>query len=308
MGQLIKLEGAGIFIAQGVLDGDFRALTGTEGRGDGELSDREFDTAPVDQNSAEDDRVDRLLLDVDGFEGPLDVLLELARDQKVDLLHVKILALAEQYLAFIHRADRLKLELAGDYLVMAAWLAYLKSRLLLPKHEQPQDEPGPEELAEALAFQLKRLEAMREAGAKLLQQPRLNIDVYPRGLGDTVGRVVTSVYDTGLADLLKAYAGIMLADSNKTMEIQAFDLYAMDDAIQRLRQVFGAKFVPNWTDIACFLPTDLTSPLKRRSAFAAHFVGSLEMCRDGELEIRQEHPFAPILLRSSQAQGEIDIL
>ena len=283
-------------------------MTETEGCADSELSDREFDTPPVDQNSAEDDTFDRLLLDVEGFEGPIDVLLELARDQKVDLLQVKVLDLAEQYLAFIHRADQLKLELAGDYLVMAAWLAYLKSRLLLPKLEQPQDEPGPEELAEALAFQLKRREAMREAGTKLLNLPRLNIDVYPRGGGgQDIGRVVNSVYDTGLADLLRAYAGIMLADTGKTMQIEAFDLYAMDDAIRRLREVFGTKFVPDWTDIACFLPVDLTSPLKRRSAFAAYFVGSLEMCRDGELQIRQEHPFAPILLRSAQAQGEIDV-
>ena len=283
-------------------------MTEIKQRADSELSDREFDTPLMDQSSAEDDTLDRLLLDVEGFEGPIDVLLTLARDQKVDLLQVKVLDLAEQYLAFIHRADQLQLELAGDYLVMAAWLAYLKSRLLLPKPEQPQDEPGPEELAEALAFQLKRLEAMREAGAKLLTLPRLNIDVYPRGgrAGD-IARVVNSVYDTGLADLLKAYAGIMLVETGKIMEIEAFDLYAMDDAIRRMREVFGTGFVPDWTDIARFLPTDLTSPLKRRSALAAHFVGSLEMCRDGELEIRQEQPFAPILLRSAQPQGEIDI-
>jgi segregation and condensation protein A len=169
---------------------------------------------------------------------------------------------------------------------------------------QPEDEPSPEELAAALAFQLKRLEAMQKAGEKLLQQPRVGQDVFPRGMADGIGNKVFAVYDTSLWDLLGAYGHIMLADSSKSMEIEAFDLYAMDDAIRRLRDMFGGKVVPSWTELLRFMPGDLKSPLKRRSALAAHFVASLEMCRDGELEIRQSDLYGPILLRSPQTRRE----
>lgn len=262
-----------------------------------EIPDEVFDKKPVDD---EPSLAERLILDLDGFEGPLDVLLELARDQKVDIIKISILDLSEQYLEFISTAQGLRLELAADYLVMAAWLAYLKSRLLLPKQENDEEELSAEEMAEMLAFQLKRLEAMKAAGDKLLERPNLGRDFFGRGDPEEVRVTTASVYDASLYDLLKSYAQIMLTSESKTLEIEAFDLYAMDDAIQRLRDLFGGRVVPTWTKLLEFMPRGLGTPLKARSALAAHFVASLEMCRDGELEISQEETFGPIMLRSPQ--------
>lgn len=271
-----------------------------------DISDEVFDKAPVDDGPS---LAERLMLDLDGFEGPLDLLLELARDQKVDIIRISILQLAEQYLTFIHTARELRLELAADYLVMAAWLAYLKSRLLLPKQESDEEELSAEEMAELLAFQLKRLEAMKAAGEKLLERPNLGRDFFGRGDPEEVRVTTASVYDASLYDLLKAYAQIMLTSESKTLEIEAFDLYAMDDAIRRLRDLFGRRVVPTWTRLLEFMPHGLGTPLKARSALAAHFVASLEMCRDGELEISQEQVFGPIMLRSPQKRRdpELDI-
>ena len=270
-----------------------------------EIPDEVFDKKPVDEDGPS--LAERLILDLDGFEGPLDVLLELARDQKVDIIKISILALAEQYLEFIRTAQGLRLELAADYLVMAAWLAYLKSRLLLPKQENDDEELSAEEMAELLAFQLKRLEAMKAAGEKLLERPNLGRDFFARGAPEEVRVTTASVYDASLYDLLKSYARIMLTSESKTLEIEAFDLYAMDDAIQRLRDLFGRRVVPTWTKLLEFMPRGLGSPLKARSALAAHFVASLEMCRDGELEISQEEVFGPILLRSPQKRRDGDM-
>jgi segregation and condensation protein A len=247
------------------------------------------------------------MLDLDGFEGPLDLLLELARDQKVDIIRISILELAEQYLTFINTARELRLELAADYLVMAAWLAYLKSRLLLPKQESDEEELSAEEMAELLAFQLKRLEAMKAVGEKLLERPNLGRDFFGRGDPEEVRVTTASVYDASLYDLLKAYAQIMLTSESKTLEIEAFDLYAMDDAIRRLRDLFGRRVVPTWTKLLEFMPHGLGTPLKARSALAAHFVASLEMCRDGELEISQEQVFGPIMLRSPQKRRDPEL-
>lgn len=267
---------------------------------DTEISDEAFDEAPVDAVNL----ADRLILDLDGFEGPIDVLLELARDQKVDIISISILQLAEQFLDFINRAKELRLELAADYLVMAAWLAYLKSRLLLPKQDNDEEELSAEEMAELLAFQLKRLEAMKKAGDQLLERPNLGRDFFGRGAPEEIRVTTSSVYEASLYDLLKAYAHIMLTSEAKTLEIEAFDLYAMDDAIRRLRDLFGRRIVPQWTKLLEFMPHGLGSPLKARSALAAHFVASLEMCRDGELEISQEQIFGPIMLRSPQTRRD----
>ena len=271
-----------------------------------DIPDEVFDKAPVDDGPS---LAERLMLDLEGFEGPLDLLLELARDQKVDIIRISILELAEQYLTFINTARELRLELAADYLVMAAWLAYLKSRLLLPKQESDEEELSAEEMAELLAFQLKRLEAMKAAGEKLLERPNLGRDFFGRGDPEEVRVTTASVYDASLYDLLKAYAQIMLTSESKTLEIEAFDLYAMDDAIRRLRDLFGRRVVPTWTKLLEFMPHGLGTPLKARSALAAHFVASLEMCRDGELEISQEQVFGPIMLRSPQKRRdpELDI-
>ncbi|MET4732640.1 segregation and condensation protein A [Thalassospira sp. MBR-102] len=269
-----------------------------------DIPDEVFDKAPVDDGPS---LAERLMLDLDGFEGPLDLLLELARDQKVDIIRISILELAEQYLIFINTARELRLELAADYLVMAAWLAYLKSRLLLPKQESDEEELSAEEMAELLAFQLKRLEAMKAAGEKLLERPNLGRDFFGRGDPEEVRVTTASVYDASLYDLLRAYAQIMLTSESKTLEIEAFDLYAMDDAIRRLRDLFGRRVVPTWTKLLEFMPHGLGTPLKARSALAAHFVASLEMCRDGELEISQEQVFGPIMLRSPQKRRDPEL-
>ncbi|WP_404426695.1 segregation and condensation protein A [Thalassospira australica] len=269
-----------------------------------DIPDEVFDKAPVDDGPS---LAERLMLDLDGFEGPLDLLLELARDQKVDIIRISILELAEQYLTFINTARELRLELAADYLVMAAWLAYLKSRLLLPKQDSDEEELSAEEMAELLAFQLKRLQAMKAAGEKLLERPNLGRDFFGRGDPEEVRVTTASVYDASLYDLLKAYAQIMLTSESKTLEIEAFDLYAMDDAIRRLRDLFGRRVVPTWTKLLEFMPHGLGTPLKARSALAAHFVASLEMCRDGELEISQEQVFGPIMLRSPQKRRDPEL-
>lgn len=237
-----------------------------------------------------------LVLDIDGFEGPLDLLLTLARDQKVDLTKISILALADQYLAFIEKVRGLHLELAADYLVMAAWLAYLKSRLLLPE-PQAEDEPSGEEMAAILAFQLQRLEAMRKVGAELMDRPRLGRDVFARGEPEGIQVIARPVWDVGLYDLLKAYADFKRRSTVTTLKIEAPDLYSVDDAIVRLQAMLGR--MPKWSSLFSFLPPNLRG-LLGKSALSAHFVATLELCRQGKLEVRQDDNFGPIWLRSPQ--------
>lgn len=235
-----------------------------------------------------------LVVDLDGYEGPIDVLLDLARDQKVDLARISILQLADQYLEFVARHLREHLELAADYLVMAAWLAYLKSRLLLPAPPAP-DEPSGEELAAALAFQLRRLEAMREAGKALTDRPQLGRDLFGRGAPEGIARIALPVWDVGLYDLLKAYADIKRRGSVTTLQIEAPDLYSVDDAIQRLQTMLGR--MPRWSSLFSFLPPGLKG-LLGRSALSAHFVATLELCRQGKVEVRQDGGvFGPIWVR-----------
>jgi segregation and condensation protein A len=237
-----------------------------------------------------------LVVDLEGYEGPIDMLLQLAREQKVDLTRISILQLADQYLAFISELRRLRLEIAADYLVMAAWLAYLKSRLLLPE-PQPEDEPSGAALAAALTFQLQRLEAMQQAGARLLARPLLGRDVFARGVPEGLPIVSRIAWDATLYDLLKAYG-----DSRRrlaggaALEIRAPELYSMDDALERLGKLLGK--VPDWRTLASFLPEDLRGGLVGRSAVASTFAASLELVRDGRLQLRQDVAFGPIFLRS----------
>ncbi|UEM22791.1 segregation/condensation protein A [Skermanella mucosa] len=235
----------------------------------------------------------QLVLDLDGYEGPIDVLLTLARDQKVDLTRISILQLADQYLEFVAEARRIRLELAADYLVMAAWLAYLKSRLLLP--EQDEEEPSGEDLAQALAFQLQRLEAMQEAGAKLLDRPRLGRDVFARGAPEGIRIVTRSIFDLSLYDLLRAYTEHKRREEFGTWRIQPTELYSLEDALKHLSEMLGR--LPDWTDLANFVPGAGGDTLLSRSALAAHFVASLELTKAGKLELRQEGVFSPIYLR-----------
>lgn len=236
-----------------------------------------------------------LVLDLEGYEGPIDVLLALARDQKVDLTHISILTLAEQYLAFISAARKLRLEIAADYLVMAAWLAYLKSRLLLPPPDNDDDMPSAPELAEALTFQLRRLEAMREAGEGLMVRPRLGRDVFGRGSPEGVQIVRTPVYDLSLYELLKAYGDQRRRQDSSVLQIEASELYSMDDALQRLRGLIGD--MGDWAMLFSFLPKNLQGGLVERSAIAATFAAGLEMARAGHIRLRQGTAFGPIYVR-----------
>jgi len=242
-----------------------------------------------------------LFLTLSGFEGPIDMLLQLARDQKVDLIHISILDLAEQYLRFVQEARSRHLELAADYLVMAAWLAYLKSRLLLPP-EPGDEEPSGEELAAALQFQLQRLEAMQEAGRTLVERPQLGREVFARGMPEGVSVVSRSVWDATLYDLLRAYADHKRRQGASQLEIEPLSLYSVDDAIHRLERLLGR--MPEWTVLSRFLP-DEDSPLMRRSALCAHFIASLELAKQGKLEVRQQGGhFSPIQIRAAEGRRE----
>lgn len=237
----------------------------------------------------------QLVLSLGAFEGPIDLLLTLARDQKLDLRYISILALADQYLAFIETAREFQLEIAADYLVMAAWLAFLKSKLLLPK-EETDEALSAEEMAEALKFQLLRLEAMQAAGKKLFELPRRGIDFFPRGASEGLPVTYRSVYDVSLYDLLRAYARQHKDKAVGALEIEAFDLYSIDDAINRLREILPN--VPDWTDLQAFLPKGVKEPLMRRSAVSTTLIAILELVRQGKADIRQDGgPFSPIYLK-----------
>ena len=236
-----------------------------------------------------------LIVHLDGFEGPIDLLLTLARDQKVDLTKISILGLAEQYLSFIEAAQRLRLEIAADYLVMAAWLAYLKSRLLLPSGEGD-EEPTGSELAAALSYQLQRLEAMRNAAETLFARPLLGRDVFARGAPEGIRVTTRSVYEATLFELLQAYGATQRRRKPAPLRIEQMELFSMDDALGRLSQVLGK--VPDWSALSSFLPGGLEDDLVRRSAVAATFAASLELVRSGQAEIRQDQLFGPIFFRS----------
>jgi len=246
-------------------------------------------------------RTAELVLDLDGFEGPIDLLLTLAREQKVDLTKISILALAEQYLDFIQQARRLRLEIAADYLVVAAWLAYLKSRLLLPAAKGSEDEPTGEELAAALAFQLQRLEAMRDTGTKIFALPRLGRDVFRRGAPEGLQIVSRPQYSETLYDLLRAYGQIKSRGKAEPLQIEPMELYSMDLALERLSGLLGN--MPDWTTLASFLPAGLNG-LMQNSAVAATFVASLELVRNGSAELRQETNFGPIYVRRRRGRAE----
>ena len=233
------------------------------------------------------------VVDIDGFEGPIDVLLNLARDQKVDLTRISILQLADQYLAFVAEARRASLELAADYLVMAAWLAYIKSRLLLPELADG-DEPSGNEMAAALTYQLRRLEAMRDAGARLMGRARLGREFFPRGDPEVFAAVTEAHPQATLFDLLKTYGDIQRRAPGGTLHMEPWQLYAVDDVLERLRRLLGAT--KDWESLWSFLPPG--SGLTARSALASTFAASLEMAKEGELRMRQSGgPFGPLYLR-----------
>ena len=246
--------------------------------------------APLDRVAAE-----ALIVDVAGFEGPLDLLLTLSRSQKVDLRKISVLQLAEQYLEFVTKTIALRLELAADYLVMAAWLAYLKSRLLLPP-EPGDDGPSAEDLAAHLAYQLERLAAMREAAARLMGRDRLGRDFFARGAPETVSQRRHVTWQATLLDLMRAYARIRTRDEFRPFVLDRDNIFTMEQALERLRGLMA--YVGEWSDLASFLPEGWdASPLRRRSATAAHFAAVLELAKAGKVNLRQGEMFAPLLIR-----------
>ena len=260
------------------------------------MTEQDFqeDTQSVSERVASE----ALIVDVGAFEGPLDLLLTLSRTQKVDLRQISILALAQQYLAFVEQAKKLRLELAADYLVMAAWLAFLKSRLLLPP--DPTDEgPSGEELAAHLAFQLERLEAMRNAAARLMARDQLGRDFFARGITEDVQRVRRVTYTATLLDLMQGYARIRTKDDFRPFVMDRDSVMTMEQSLARMRTLIG--FAGDWTDIANYLPEGWEiEPAKRRSATAATFDAALELAKEGKIEIRQGETFSPIQIRKRE--------
>ena len=240
---------------------------------------------------------DQLVLDLDGYEGPIDLLLSLAREQKIDLAKISILALADQYLGFIAAQRRLKLEIAADYLVMAAWLAYLKSRLLLPQPGKD-DEHQAEEIAAVLGHRLRVLEAMQNAGRALMTRPQLGHDFWLKGAPEGLAMVPLPVWRLDLYELLRAYAGIRRRTSS-FLAVEPSAYYSMADALQRLAGFLGR--VPDWRALVRFLPDDRHGDQMRRSALAATFAAALELAHAGRIELRQDRAFGPIWLRSPPA-------
>ena len=229
-----------------------------------------------------------------GFEGPLDLLLHLARNQKVDLARISVLALVEQYIAFVENARRLRLELAADYLVMAAWLAFLKSKLLIPKQPGDEGESG-EELAAVLQFRLKRLEAMRDAAARLVNRNRLGRDVFARGMPETVIIDKRNEYSASLYDLLTAYAAQRQRQEITNVRIAKRGVWSLKEAREILTRLVGE--IRDWTALDTFLIRYMTTPQERATAIASSFAASLELVREGQIEVRQDAPFAPLFLR-----------
>jgi len=237
---------------------------------------------------------DELTLNLDGWEGPLDLLLNLARAQKVDLAQISILELVDQYIAYVAEARALKLELAADYLVMAAWLAYLKSCLLLPK--DPEADPSPEEVAWRLQMRLQRLDAMREAGARLMGRDRLGRDVFARGAPEGLRLVRKSAWQATPFDLFAAY-GMVKARTQPPMHVvHARSVMTLEEAIERVGRMIGMAI--EWTALEEFLPTT-DDPQLRRSALASSFVAALELARQGRLDVQQDEAFARLCLRAA---------
>jgi segregation and condensation protein A len=239
-----------------------------------------------------------LVVDVDGFEGPLDLLLHLARGQKVDLARISVLALAEQYLTFIERARHLRIELAADYLVMAAWLAFLKSKLLIPHKKTDEGQSG-DELAAVLQFRLRRLEAMREAGSRLMNRDHLGRDVFARGMPEPIAIHRESTYTASLYDLLTAYASQRQRAAVTSVRIAKRGVWSLKDARELLTRLMGS--FTEWTALDRFLIDYAVPAEERASAIASSFAATLELVREGHFQVRQDGAFAPLYLKSKIA-------
>ena len=261
------------------------AQSGQDGVMSEDMSADAFDAPPRSQT---------FVVDIDGYEGPLDLLLALVRDHKLDLAQISILDLAQQYLDFIEQVRRLRLEIAADYLVMAAWLAFLKSKLLLPA-EDGEGEPTGEKLAAQLAHRLRRLEAMREASAKLFNRNRLGRDFFARGMPEGIRLVRNSEYDANIYDLLKAYSNQRQRTAIDTIHFSARPVWSIQDAREHLEAILGASL--GWAPIDELIMQFLEDPQMRRTVLASSLSASLELTREGLAELRQKSAFAPLYLR-----------
>jgi len=264
----------------------------------GVIDDSIFEDEHVDAFDAPQ-RSQTFVVDIDGYEGPLDLLLALVRDHKLDLAKISILELSQQYLDFIEAARSLRLEIAADYLVMAAWLAFLKSKLLLPD-EGNEDEPSGEELAAQLAFRLKRLEAMREAGSQLFNRNRLGRDFFAHGMPEGIKLVRNSEYDANVYDLLKAYSIQRQRNAIDTIQFAARPVWSIQDARERLERILGMSV--EWLPIDELVAQFVDSPELGRTVLASSLSASLEMTREGKAELRQSEAFAPLLIRQRQEE------
>jgi segregation and condensation protein A len=238
-----------------------------------------------------------LMVDVEGFEGPLDLLLTLARQQKVDLAKISILALADQYLAFIEEARKMRLELAADYLVMAAWLAYLKSRLLLPE-PQPAEGISAEEMANALALRLRRLEAIRKFAEQLMGRPQLGRDVFQRGQPEPIAEIKHPQWSATLYDLLSAYAARRQIKSRSVVRVPKRTVWSLAEAREALERLIGQSM--DWSPLDQYLIAYLADPSVAATVLASSFAAALELIREGELEVHQQAAFSPLYLRKKR--------
>jgi segregation and condensation protein A len=256
-------------------------------------AEQEFETELAERSGDEPS----LMVDVEGFEGPLDLLLTLARQQKVDLAKISILALADQYLAFVEEARKMRLELAADYLVMAAWLAYLKSRLLLPE-QHPAEGLSAEEMANALALRLRRLEAIRKFAEQLMNRPQLGRDVFQRGQPEPIAEIKRPQWSATLYDLLSAYASRRQIQSRSVVRVAKRTVWSLAEAREALERLIGHTM--DWSPLDQYLVAYLTDPAMTATVLASSFAAALEMIREGRLEAHQQGAFSPLYLRKKR--------
>ena len=262
-----------------------------------EISDTYSNSQPYESINNDD-----LIVNLSGYEGPLDVLLIMAKSQKVDLMKISILQLTEQYLVFIAEVRKKNLELAADYLVMAAWLAYLKSNLLLPR-EETGEELTAEQMAERLKFQLKKLEAFRQVSEKLMNLPVLGTNFFNRGMPEGIRLIRTPEYYLSLYDLLKSYANQRYKSAYSSMVIERPAVYAMEEALVRLQRMVGTAF--EWTKLESFLPPEFSKGKNARSGVAGTLAAAMELVREGVLEVQQLAPFGPVFIKNKNNNEEI---
>ena len=262
-----------------------------------EISDTYSKSQPYESINNDD-----LIVNLSGYEGPLDVLLIMAKSQKVDLMKISILQLTEQYLVFIAEVRKKNLELAADYLVMAAWLAYLKSNLLLPR-EETGEELTAEQMAERLKFQLKKLEAIRQVSEKLMNLPVLGTNFFNRGMPEGIRLIRTPEYYLSLYDLLKSYANQRYKSAYSSIVIERPAVYAMEEALVRLQRMVGTAF--EWTKLENFLPPEFSKGKNARSGVAGTLAAAMELVREGVLEVQQLAPFGPVFIKNKNNNEEI---